>query len=77
MSLQAYIFIEAEQGSTWDIAQALRQLPQVKQAHCVSGPYDVITLLEVDNLRGLADFLTEKVYPIGGVKRTLSNIIVD
>ncbi len=77
MSLQAYVFIEAEQGKTWQIAQDLRQLPQVKEAHCVSGPYDVISLMEVESLRALANLLTDKVYTMAGVRRTLSNIIVD
>jgi DNA-binding Lrp family transcriptional regulator len=77
MSLQAYIFFEAEQGKSWHIAKELRQIPQVKEAHCVSGPYDVIALVDTENLRTLGNLLTEKIYPIAGVRRTLSNIIVD
>jgi DNA-binding Lrp family transcriptional regulator len=77
MSLRAYIFIEAEQGKTWNIAKELRVLSQVKEAHGVSGPYDVIALVETDNLRALGDLLAKKVFSIAGVKRTLSNIIVD
>jgi DNA-binding Lrp family transcriptional regulator len=77
VSLQSYVFIEAEQGKTWQIAEELRGLTQVKEAHCVSGPYDVIALVETENLRALASLLADRVYTIAGVKRTLSNIIVD
>ncbi len=77
MSIKAYIFVEVEQGSTRKIAKKLCTLSEVEEAHSVSGPYDIIALIEVENLTSLANLLTNKVYTINGVKRTLSNIIVD
>ncbi len=77
MGVMVFVFIETSQEKTWDVARQLRGLSQIKEVHCVSGPYDIIARIEVASLRELADVLTANVYSIPGVKRTLSNIVVD
>jgi len=77
MALQAYVFIVTKQSETWKVAEEIRKCSEVKEAHCVSGTYDVIARSKVADLPALADFLTTRVYILPGVQRTLSNIIVD
>ncbi len=77
METFVYIFIEAEQTETWKITQELKKYSEVVEAHCVSGPYDIIVQLKVPDIKSLSEFLNSSVYPISGVRRTLSNIVVD
>ena len=74
---QAYILIETSQGKGIELVDILRKLKGVKQAHFVTGPYDVIAFVEVDDLKSLGDMLVKDVQSTGYVARTLTCITVD
>jgi len=74
---QAYILIECRPGKGQDLAKVLERLPYVKQAHFVTGPYDVIAFVEVPDLKNLGDILVKDVQSTGNVARTLTCITVD
>lgn len=74
---QAYILIETAQGKGMDLVAEIRKLKMVKQAHFVTGPYDVIAFVEADDLKALGDFLVKEVQSTGYVARTLTCITVD
>ncbi len=77
MTITAYIFIETTQGKARTIAQQTAQIPGVKTAHAVTGPYDVITYVEADSVKVLGDFIVTKIQAIPGVLRTLTNVVID
>jgi DNA-binding Lrp family transcriptional regulator len=77
MAIAAYIFIETMQGKAKTIAKQIREIPGVKTAHTVTGPYDVITYVEADSLLVLGDFIVSKIQATSGVLRTLTNVIID
>ena len=74
---QAYILIEAAPGKAIDLVNAAKALPEVKQAHLVSGPYDVIAFAEADDLKSLGDMVVKKIQATGHVSRTLTCITAD
>lgn len=73
--VQAYVFIQAAMGKPGSVAEALRRLPEVKSAVVVTGPYDVIALVEADDLSALGRVITEKIQTIEGVERTLTSLV--
>lgn len=73
--VQAYVFIQAAMGKPSAVAEALRQLPEVKSAVVVTGPYDVIALVEAEDLPALGRVITEKIQTIEGVERTLTSLV--
>lgn len=77
MAIAAYIFIETMQGKAKTISRQIGEIPGVKTAHTVTGPYDVITYVEADSLLVLGDFIVSKIQAIPGVLRTLTNVIID
>ncbi len=77
MAISAYIFIETTQGKARFIARQIAQIPGVKTAHSVTGPYDVITYVEADSITVLGDFIVTKIQAIPGVLRTLTNVVID
>lgn len=77
MAISAYIFIETTQGKARMIAREVAQIPGVKSAHTVTGPYDVITFVAADSISVLGDFIVSKIQATPGVLRTLTNVVID
>ena len=77
MAIAAYIFIETTQGKARSIARQIAQIPGVKTAHSVTGPYDVITYVQADSINVLGDFIVTKIQATPGVLRTLTNVVID
>ena len=72
MTVRAYLLIEASPGSGNSVLAAVRELPATLQADRVTGPYDVIVVLEADDLVGLGAVLHDRVQAIPGITRTMS-----
>lgn len=72
MPIRAYLLIEAQAGRGSGIVSSLRKLPETVHADRVTGPYDVICVLESDDLDKLGDLVRDKVHKIEGVTRTMS-----
>lgn len=77
MSVNAFIFIEVTQGKALDVAEAVRNLPGVKSCYAVTGPVDVIVLVESEDINRLGAFTVTKIQPIAGVMRTTTNICLE
>ncbi len=74
---QAYILIETVPGKAIDLVNAISPLKMVKQAHLVTGPYDVVAFIEAEDLKSLGDILVRDIQATGFVSRTLTCITVD
>jgi DNA-binding Lrp family transcriptional regulator len=77
MAISAYIFIETTQGRAKTIAREVAQISGVRTAHTVTGPYDVVAYVEAESIKVLGDFIVSKIQAIGGVLRTLTNVVID
>ncbi len=47
--VQAYVFIQIGASNPLEVLSAIRQIPQVTQAHIVLGPIDCIALVSCAN----------------------------
>lgn len=77
MAVAAYVFIECEHGKSMEAAAKISKIGGVKEAHAVTGPYDVIAYVTASNFKVLGDVVITKIQAIHGVKRTLTNVIVE
>jgi DNA-binding Lrp family transcriptional regulator len=77
MAVEAYVFIECEQGKSQEVAENAARIAGVQSAKPVTGPYDVIALVAASNFKVLGDVIIKKMQAITGVKRTLTNIVVE
>lgn len=76
MSVKAYVLIETGRGKHKDVEGKLRQIPQVKAAHCVIGPYDVIAFVEGTDLPEVESVVVDRVHGIDGVVRTTTCLVI-
>jgi len=77
MAVAAYIFVEATQGKAIEIREEINKIEGVKSAHAVTGPYDIIALVEGDDVNVLGEFIVSRIQNVPGVLRTMTNIIVE
>lgn len=57
------------------IVKRISKLPEVQEAHMVSGDYDIIIKIKVKDVEEMGKFVTDKLRKVEGVARTLSCIV--
>ncbi|MCS7140379.1 MAG: Lrp/AsnC ligand binding domain-containing protein [Candidatus Nezhaarchaeota archaeon] len=75
--VEAYIHIRVEAGRGLDVIKQLKMLPEVKEVHPVTGPYDIIAKVEVANTKALAELLVSRIHKISGIRDTTTSIVLD
>ncbi len=76
MTTKAYILIETAIGKSRDVSSVLRALPGVSTVDAVTGPYDIIAVVEAPDLNAVGDLVTSRIHTIGGIGRTVTCLSV-
>ena len=78
MATKAFVLIETDVGKTKDVVGVLNNLKvkEIKSVDLVTGPYDIITVVEHDDFNAIGNLVTEHMHPIPGVKRTVTCLSV-
>ncbi len=77
MTVAAYVLIETEADKTDHVIASLRKTTGVKCAHFITGPYDAICEMEVEDLVDLSTLIGQRIHLIAGIKKTISCIVMD
>ncbi len=81
MTVRAYILIECDVARAGPVSAGLRYLAvahaRVLSADTMSGPFDVIALLESPDLDRLGLAVAEGIQRISGVRRTVTCVIME
>jgi DNA-binding Lrp family transcriptional regulator len=77
MASRAYVLIETAVGKTKDVALALSKVDGVKEVNGVTGPYDVIAVVEGTDLTAVGNLVTSEIHPVAGIERTVTCLAVD
>ncbi|MDA1348522.1 MAG: Lrp/AsnC ligand binding domain-containing protein [Chloroflexi bacterium] len=72
MTTKAYILIETVVGKSRDVASELRGLTGVATVDAVTGPYDIVAVVETLDLNAVGDLVTSRIHTIGGITRTVT-----
>ncbi len=72
MAAKAFVLIETVVGKTKDVVGALKKLPGVKSVDAVTGPYDVIAVIEGETLNDIGEVVTSRIHPVSGISRTVT-----
>lgn len=78
--MRAYVLIESAVGKANAVAEGVRKLSfadaSVLSVDAVTGPFDVIALLESDDLDKLGRAITDGIQQVEGVQRTTTCLVV-
>lgn len=72
MATRAFILIETQVGRAKQVAEALREIPQVLDADVVTGTIDVIATIEGSDVSAMAEVITGQIQGVRGVQRTIT-----
>jgi len=72
MAAKAFVLIETAVGRNKEVATAIEKLKGVKSVDIVTGPYDIIAIIEGTGLNDIGDLVTGKIHPIPGISRTVT-----
>jgi DNA-binding Lrp family transcriptional regulator len=70
VAAKAFILIETAVGKNKEVVTHLKQLDGVTSVDYVTGPYDIIAIVEAENLNEIGDLVIQKIHPINGITRT-------
>ena len=76
MAAKAFVLIETVVGRSKEVVTALKQLEGVKSVDTVTGPYDVIAIVEGETQNDIGN-LVFKIHPIAGISRTVTCLVME
>ncbi len=68
------IFVESKKLDS--VANELSKLPNIRDLYEVTGEYDLVAVVSVENALDFRRFLKDKVLKIDGVKSTVTSIVL-
>jgi DNA-binding Lrp family transcriptional regulator len=69
---KAYVLIKTRVGETATVREALAHNPNIRTADVIIGPYDVIALVEADDLNAIGSVVMRFVHEVSGVENTIT-----
>ncbi len=76
MSAKAFILVETAIGRTKEVVSVLKKMEGLKSVDTVTGPYDIIAVVEAEDLNKIGDLITGKIHAIEGISRTVTCLVV-
>lgn len=76
MATRAYILIETAVGKTADVAEALKEIAMMKDVDTVTGPFDIIAVVEADDLPSIGDLISDGMHSVPGIVKTVTCLSV-
>ena len=76
MTAKAFILIETIVGRSNEVVKVLSKLKGVTSVDTVTGPYDIIAVIQGGSLNEIGDIVTGKIHPIGDISRTVTCLAI-
>jgi DNA-binding Lrp family transcriptional regulator len=76
MATRAYILIETAVGKTNEVASRLRPMPNMKSVDTVTGPFDIIAVVEANDLPSIGNLISEGMHRVPGIVKTVTCLAV-
>ena len=76
MSTKAFIFIETAVGKTREIATTLKGVNGIQSADLVTGPYDIIVVIEAEDINAVGRLVEQRIHALNGVMRTVTCVAI-
>lgn len=72
MTHRCFVLIETKVRKAKAVMDKMRQLDGVKSVDLVTGPYDMIAVVELESLNDIGDLITGRIQLIAGISRTVT-----
>ncbi len=76
MRAKAFVLISLAAGASREVLMKLRKMDFVAEVHAVSGPYDMIAVVDGATFNEIGKSVLENLQPVAGIlKTTTCNVI--
>lgn len=75
--MRAYVLIDAMVGRTKEVLTALQEMAGVKSVEAVTGPHDLIAVVEAESLKELGEVVLSRIRGVKGVTRTVTCMVIE
>lgn len=75
--VKAYVLIEMVAGHSKNLVAALKKRQVTRTLDRVTGPYDVIAVLEAEDLNAVSELVTNEIHTQPGVVRTTTCVSLE
>jgi DNA-binding Lrp family transcriptional regulator len=76
MAVKAFVLIEVVVGKTKEVVTALQKVDGVTSVEAVTGPYDIVAVIEKPEVNAIGDLVTKNVHSVSGIARTVTCLTV-
>lgn len=75
--MKAFVLIKVEPGKVKDVVEAISDLKTVAEVYCITGPDDIIAVLESEDAKSISEVVIAGLHELEGVKGTDTRMVVD
>jgi len=75
--VKAFVLIKVEPGKVRQAFEAISGMRAVVEAYCITGPDDIIAVLESDDAKGVSEVVIADLHDVEGIKGTDTRIVVE
>ena len=68
--ITAFVLIHTEPGQTASAGEALARVPNVAEVYSVTGEYDLVAIVRVEDYEQMAEVVPRRIAPVPGIART-------
>ena len=76
MATRAYLLVETAVGKTREVAGPLAGLEGIESVDVVTGPYDIIAVINTSDMAVVGNLVTGHIHTVPGVVRTVTCVAV-
>ena len=76
MAARAFILIETSVGHSRRVEELVKGFSEVEAVDVVTGPYDLIAVVNAEDMGSIAELVTGRIHSAGGVVRTTTCVAV-
>ena len=76
MTVRAIIFCKVEHKAMTKVIEEFKNVPEVKKVFSLTGEYDILAEIEVDNTDQLYEAFAKHIDPIEGIINTNTHVIM-
>lgn len=74
MPVRAYILLNIEAGKISSVVGKISNIPGVVEAYPITGDYDAIACIEVDDVSNMKKAVADRIQNIKGVKKSTTHV---
>ena len=74
--MKAYVLVTTDPAKTRTVIAKMREVPGIKEANEVMGPYDIVAEVEIDRVSDMSMILRQHIRAIEGVQATVTSVSI-